>query len=451
MSLDYLYEVFEKNKEKDAICWQGNTYSYEHLFSLVKMQKTWLQKNHVNQGHVVTLETDYSPVAIATFIALVELETIIVPRTNIPEDKIIESRKIAQANFCIVIENNSEKIIPTGVQTTQDLLLKIKSTKKPGLVIFSSGSTGQSKASVHQLEPLMNKFMTPRHSLRVLTFLLFDHIGGFNTMFYTLFNAGCLVIPNSRTPVDVAKSIETFKAEALTTSPTFLNLFLLNGCHENFNLTSLKYINYSSEVMQEQLLQKLKHLFPQVRFSQAYGLSEVGVLKVKSCSSASTFFKMDESVQTRIVDGMLQIKSNTTMLGYLNAENPFTEDGWFKTGDLVDYEGDYLRILGRNSDIINIGGLKVYPTEIENIIQQMDGVEDASVTSEPHPITGQMIKVNVVLKTHETHYEFKKRMNVYCANKLSRYKIPQKVVISSTKLYNDRFKKMRQFGECHGK
>ena len=451
MSLKKLYNIFSKNKDKNALCLKDKIYTYHDLLNAIQEQKKWLQNNFVTQGQVVALEADYSMKSIATFIALIELKAILVPRTNLPQEKLIESREISEANFIIQFdEQDIPKIKYLKDETKNQLLLKLKSDKKPGLVIFSSGSTGKSKAAVHNLELLMEKFLKPRHSLRVLVFLLFDHIGGFNTLFYTLFNGGCLVVPESRSPLDVAKSIEKYKAEALTTSPTFLNLLLLNGCLEEFDLNSLKYINYSSEVMPEYLLEKLKNIFPSVRFSQAYGLSEVGVLNIKSRSSSCTYFKMDETVETRIVNNMLEIKSNTTMLGYLNADSPFTEDGWFKTGDMVEYDGDYIKILGRNSDMINFGGTKVYPAEVENVIQQMEDVEEVSVSGESHPMTGQMIKVNVVLKTNETNPEFKKRMNLYCLDKLPRYKIPQKVLISKTKLYNERFKKMHVFGGSYG-
>jgi acyl-coenzyme A synthetase/AMP-(fatty) acid ligase len=128
MSLNYLYKIFEKNKEKDAICWQENTYSYDYLYKLVKKQKKWMHDNNIHQGDVVTIESDYSPKSIATFIALIDINAIIVPRTNIPSDKIIECRKIAQANKCIIIDSNDNcSIIHTGIQTSQNLLLRFSS------------------------------------------------------------------------------------------------------------------------------------------------------------------------------------------------------------------------------------------------------------------------------------------------------------------------------------
>src|SRR5919106_3948228 len=107
---------------------------------------------------------------------------------------------------------------------------------------------------------------------------------------------------------------------------------------------------------------------------------------------------------------MLQIRARSAMLGYLNAPSPFTPDGWFPTGDAVDVDGEYLRIRGRQSEIINVGGEKVYPAEVESVLQSMDGVAEITVCGEKNPITGQMVTARVRLTTGETLPEFRKRM-----------------------------------------
>ncbi|PFI05379.1 AMP-binding enzyme, partial [Bacillus cereus] len=101
------------------------------------------------------------------------------------------------------------------------------------------------------------------------------------------------------------------------------------------------------------------------------------------------------------------IKSMSTMIGYINAPSPFTKDGWLMTGDMVEVDGDYIKILGRKSLIINIGGEKVFPAEVENVIQLMDRVEEVAVVGEKNAITGQMVKAVVKLSTNESVSEFR--------------------------------------------
>ena len=150
-----------------------------------------------------------------------------------------------------------------------------------------------------------------------------------------------------------------------------------------------------------------------------------------------------EGFETRVVDGMLEIRAHSAMLGYLNAPSPFTEDGWFQTGDCVEVDGDYFRFLGRDSEIINVGGEKVYPAEVESVLQEIPGVEDVMVGGEANALLGQIVVARVQLMGEETAGEFRKRMREHCKTRLAPYKIPQKVLIVNEPLHGERFKKLR--------
>ena len=168
-------------------------------------------------------------------------------------------------------------------------------------------------------------------------------------------------------------------------------------------------------------------------------------MRSKSKSSDSLWVKIGgEDFQTRVVDGLLEIKAKSAMLGYLNAPSPFTEDGWFKTGDEVLVDGEYFRILGRRSEMINVGGQKVFPAEVESVIQEMPDVEDVAVTGEVNPMLGNIVKARVKLSSGESSTDFKKRLRAFCKGKLESFKVPQKVEIIDHMLTGDRFKKMRR-------
>jgi acyl-CoA synthetase (AMP-forming)/AMP-acid ligase II len=146
-----------------------------------------------------------------------------------------------------------------------------------------------------------------------------------------------------------------------------------------------------------------------------------------------------------VVDGLLEIKARSAMLGYLNAPSPFTSDGWFMTGDAVEVDGEYFRILGRKSEIINVGGEKVYPAEVESVIQLMPGVKEVSVVGEANAMTGQIVVARVRLSSSESLSDFRRRMRAHCAPLLARYKIPQKVELVGEDLHTERFKKIRRW------
>ena len=196
--------------------------------------------------------------------------------------------------------------------------------------------------------------------------------------------------------------------------------------------------------MPESTLFRLRARFPDVVLLQTYGLSEVGILRSRSESSDSLWVRIGgNGFDTRVVDGMLEIRSSSTMLGYLNAPSPITADGWFMTGDAVEERDGLFRIFGRKSEQINVGGEKVFPAEIESVLHGMEGVADVFVHGEPHAIVGNMVVATVRLTTDETLAQFRHRMVQHCRAHLAPFKVPQKVVLGRGELHGGRFKKRR--------
>lgn len=446
MNFDYLLNRFSDNSDLPAIIWKNNIYTYNKLSKKINFWRKKIKKYIQYDGMVVELKADFSFQAVAILIVLIEKNCIIVPLTQSIKEKREEFRKIAEIELIIDIDKN-DKIGIQKINNTpiNELILSLRKKANPGLILFSSGSTGKSKAALHDFFSLLKKFETPRHSKRIITFLLFDHIGGINTLFYTLYNSGCVIAINDRSQKSVCEAIQNHKAQILPTSPTFLNLLLLNDEYKKYDLSSLEIITYGTEMMHESTLKKLNIEFPKVKLQQTYGLSEIGIMRSKSKSSDSLYMKIGgDGYDIRVVDGLLEVKAKSAMLGYLNADSPFTEDGWFKTGDAVEVDGDYLKILGRKSEIINVGGEKVYPAEVENILQMMDNVEEVAVNGEPNAITGNIVKAKIKLLSNESISEFRLRMRKFCHDKLENYKIPQKIMLTNNIIHSERFKKMRK-------
>ncbi len=445
MFVDFLLDVFRQNEDREAVVWRDRSVTYGSLLESVEAWARVCTDQGVAAGAVVSLEADFSPNAVALLLALVDRGCIVVPLMRGDGAQKSEFRASAEAEWVIsVSEGDRTRFSQTDTVAHHELLVALRQRGHPGLIFFSSGSTGKPKAIVHDCAGLLEKFKVRRHSRRLITFLLFDHLGGINTLLYSLSNAGCVITVGERSPDAVCRAIERHRAEILPTSPTFLNLLLISEAHERYDLSSLKLVTYGTEAMPESTLKRFAALFPSVALLQTYGLSEVGVLRSQSKSSDSLWVRVGgEGVETRIVDGMLEIKAQSAMLGYLNAASPFTEDGWFKTGDAVEVDGEYIKILGRSSDIINVGGEKVYPAEVESVLHEMDGVEEVVVSGEPNAITGQMVTARLKVTTGETVAEVRKRLRAFCQGRLPRFKIPQKLDLVDGALHGERFKKMR--------
>jgi len=445
MSIDFMLEVFEKNQEKDAIIWKNQIYHYQWLLDRIEYWKDQIQINSILRGTVTIIEAEFSPNAITLFLALVDHACILVPLTSSVEAQKTEFIEIAQGEVSFLIdENDKVQIKKLPYSADNEHYQQLRSTEHPGLILFSSGSTGKSKAAVHDLNGILEKFKLMRHALRSITFLLYDHIGGVNTMLYNLSNAGCIITVQNRTPDEVLKAVERYRAELLPTSPTFINLILLSEAYKRHDLNSLKTVTYGTEPMPESTLKRFHELFPKIKMLQTYGLSEVGILRSKSKSSDSLWVKIGgEGFETRIIEGILQIKAKSAMLGYLNASSPFTEDGWFHTGDVVEVDGEYIKILNRKSEIINVGGEKVYPAEVESVIQEMEEIAEVTVYGEKNPITGNIVCAKVSLSSSSEPEKIVTKLKKFCRKRLESYKIPIKVNVLDEKQHSERFKKIR--------
>jgi acyl-CoA synthetase (AMP-forming)/AMP-acid ligase II len=177
---------------------------------------------------------------------------------------------------------------------------------------------------------------------------------------------------------------------------------------------------------------------------QTYGLSEIGILRSKSKSSDSLWVRLGgEGYETKVVDGTLWVRGRSAMVGYLNAASPFDAEGWLNTGDLVETDGEYFRFLGRQLDVINVGGQKVHPAEVESVLQRMKNVRDVRVRGERNVMIGQIVVADLALVRPEPLRRLQRRLLRFCRGKLAPYKIPAKIAITSQPLVGRRFKKLR--------
>ena len=432
-----------------ALAGPGGTVDHAGLLAAVERWDGRLAEAGVAPGAVVALEAEFGPESVAALVALIGRAAIVVPLSSSVEAARPASHAVAEVEWRIVVDGPSAApavtIEPTGTVATHEHHRTLRARGHAGLVLFSSGSTGVAKAAVHDFTPLLRKFEVRRPARRTLAFLLFDHIGGVNTLLHTLANGGCLVTVADRSPDAVAAAVATHGVEVLPTSPTFLNLLLLSEAHRRHDLSSLRLVTYGTEPMPASLLARLREAFPGVGLQQTYGLSELGILRSKSRADDSLWMRIGgEGFAWRVADGLLEIRAESAMLGYLNAPSPFTDDGWFRTGDAVEVDGEWVHVLGRRSELISVGGEKVYPAEVESVLLSIPGVEDAAIVGEPHPITGAIVTARVKLSSGESLAEFRTRMRGHCRDRLEPFKIPQKVVLVDEPLGGERFKKVRR-------
>ena len=347
---------------------------------------------------VVALVGDFDSSSVGILLKLIDKRCIIAPLTDTTTHQHERFFDIMGAEWIVTEAGVRER---TTASSPHPLISDFRASRdSAGLILFSSGTTGEPKAALHDFGSLLDKFRNySRPALRTLAFLLFDHWGGLNTLFHTLYNAGSIHIPLSRRPTVVLRQVAHEQINLLPTTPSFLRLALIEGAFEDIDLTHFHLITYGTERMDQATLDRLSATLPtHVDIRQTYGMSELGVFPLKNRSRNELWIRIaDPNIAIETRDDVLWIRSPHRMLGYLNAPSPFDEAGWYNTKDLVAVDGDYFRVVGRIDEVINVGGIKVQPAEVEEAALRLPEVCYAKAEGEPDPFLGQHIRFTVQL------------------------------------------------------
>ncbi|MGW4641048.1 long-chain fatty acid--CoA ligase [Sphaerisporangium sp. NPDC004334] len=447
---DAILARFDELGDRTAVVDADAAYGYRDLADETRRLGTFLAEHGVPPHDVVVLNGDFSFRSIAALLALYLNRNVLVPVVNLTDPVLATVTRSCSPRHLMRVgaEVEIEAIAGAPATGAYDSLIAAGAS---GLVLLSSGSTGEPKAILHDLdaivaEKLGTRARTAGRPANILMFLLFDHIGGLNSLLGALRMGGAAIVPRRRTPEEICALIEKHKIRLLPTSPTFLNLILIGGYHREYDLSSLRLITYGTEPMPQELLARVNAAFPGVRLLQTFGTSETGISTTTSESSRSTYFRIDDAnVQHRVVDGELQLKSRTQFLGYLNyPSDALTEDGWFRTGDLVEQNADgYMTVKGRATEVINVGGEKVLPLELESILLGSPLIDDCVVYGRPNAITGQSVCADVRPRGEMTRAELRRHVADFLTGKVDAFKMPTKVNLIDSVTVSERFKKKR--------
>lgn len=436
--LDYLKSLNIENN--DFLIYQGKHYKVKDILDF----ESKIDLSPIHQGDVVALIGDFTPRNIYLLLKLIDLQVILVPLTL--DTKAQHSTYIEEAKINVVIDETG-KINVLSAPKRDPFIDNLRAKGCAGLVLFSSGTTGKPKAILHNFDNFLKRYFTPRKAFVTLSFLMFDHVGGINTILHTIFNKGLIVIPSERTVESIINDIKKYKVELLPTTPTFLRMMLMSGelpQLKESECSSLKLITYGTERMDQTTLDAITMILPNVDFRQTYGMSELGILRIKTEARDSLYMSIGgEGVEVKAVDHKLYIRAKNAMEGYLNAPSPFDEDGWYNTKDLVDVKEigntTYYKIIGRDSDLINVGGLKFMPADVENLVLQFEGIKFCKVKAVKNPITGEYPEL--IYQTNDDNDIDLKELKQYLKVKLPAYMLPRKYIHQNLKI-GHRFKKL---------
>ena len=326
-------------------------------------------------------------------------------------------------------------IIYNQTERNEDLDLFL-TTSQAGIVLETSGTSGNKKVVLHNFDRIVEKYAKLQRKFTTILVFSPEHISGIETMLSIIIPGGTVIIPADQNINVVCNIIEEKKVGLLACTPSFMRLAMVSGNIEK--LKNIQILNLGGERTDENLLYKLKQNLPSTQVYQVFGTTETANIRTHSLQG-SVFFKPGKEGEDYIInEGVLWLKKTPSIECFLQGKIQI-ENGWVCTNDRVEQNSDgYINILGRTENTINIGGEKVDPAEIENIIIKIKGILSVKVYGENDILMGKKLVADICIDQGES---IKKSEIIYfCRNKLSDHKIPVKFHIHNEIALTSRLK-----------
>jgi acyl-coenzyme A synthetase/AMP-(fatty) acid ligase len=294
-------------------------------------------------------------------------------------------------------------------------------------VMPTSGTSGPPKLVAHTLATLTAAFH-PVAGQRWATFYDIRRYGGLQILLRALTGAESLTLTDPGESVD-AFLVRLGEAGAthISGTPSHWRKVLMSG---EARRIAPQRVRLSGEIADGAVLAGLAALYPNAHVEHAYASTEAGVAFVVSDGRAgfpAALVRDDGEVAVRVVDDVLRVRSDRAALGYLGVDAPALKDaeGFVDTGDVVALSGDRYLFVGRRGGIINVGGAKVHPEEVEAALNAHAAVRASRVFARKSPITGALVAAEIVLRDGAAADEATKRdILAACRAALPAHKAP---------------------------
>jgi acyl-coenzyme A synthetase/AMP-(fatty) acid ligase len=266
-------------------------------------------------------------------------------------------------------------------------------------ILPTSGTSGPPKLAVHTLRTLVGA-IGEQPLQQWATFYDIRRYGGLQIFLRALSGQGSLQLSGVDEPIE--SFLDRVGASGVTHisgTPTHWRKALMVGAATRMNPG---YVRLSGEIADDAVLQGLAAAFPNARIEHAYASTEAGVAFAVDDGRAgfpASFLDREGAVQMKLVDGTLRLRSPRRALRLLGADAPVLVDAddFVDTGDAIEMRGDRCLFMGRRGGVINVGGAKVHPEEVEAVLNSLPSVRASRVFSKANPITGALVAADIVL------------------------------------------------------
>lgn len=302
-------------------------------------------------------------------------------------------------------------------------------------ILLTSGTTGPPKLVVHTLASLSDAIVqgtVAKNPVVWSTFYDIRRYGGLQILLRAALNGASLVLPGAQEPTaDFLARAAIRRVTHISGTPSHWRQALMSS---SARLIAPEYIRLSGEIAGQTMLNHLRSTYPDARIAHAFASTEAGVaFEVNDglAGFSASALETTPSVEMKVECGSLRIRSNRTATHYLGEECPALRDpdGFVDTCDLLELRNGRYHFAGRRDGMINVGGLKVHPEEVEAVINLHPKVQMSLVRAKRNPITGSIVVADVVLNGDrrlqlDSLPKLQHEIMQLCREGLSSYKVP---------------------------
>lgn len=432
-----------------ALGYEADAITYAQLGQGVLRATDVLREEGVKPGDRVMVEATRHPEFVCAYFACHFLHAIAVPYA--PDIELSKFQHLVEflSPRAILSTQNMERVLNDSDSRPYTHSFDEPNTAHPADIILTSGTTGNPKGVILTHGNILaaarniNQFIGNTAEDREALALPLSHSFGIGRMRCQVLAGGALIFTRGfQFPKEMFGSMRRWNVTGFSFVPAaWTVLTRLTGDKLMEFADTLRYIEIGSASMPKPEKERLMRLFPRTRICMHYGLTE---------ASRSAFMEFHESkerldsigqptpnVEVRIVDeegreletgriGRIEIRGDHVMKGYWNADlGERLRGGWLRSGDLGcrDQEG-YFYVSGREDDVINVGGRKVYPMEIERALLAHEQIRDVICVGTPNPITGEAVLAFIVAETNCGELPNSEALANFLRGKIEEFKIP---------------------------
>lgn len=470
---DYFFEGHQTD-DKNFVLGTQDPISYKELYGQSLKFASYLSTNFGENNNIILIGQN-STFFIIAYLGILKSGNVCVPLNfAIEKDNFDYIAKLTDCKT-FILANKIQSLLPVEPSFTvinetvlKDILAQ-ESTSFPysnfdasrlGEIIFTSGSTGEPKGVMISHRNIISNtnsiiaylHLTSNDTMGVV--LPFFYCYGLSLLHTHLRVGASIVLLNNFIFLGaIIKGLNDYKCTGFAGVPSHFQILLKKS--QTFKTTefpNLRYVTQAGGKLHKVFIEEFIEAFPQIKFHVMYGqteatarLSHLDPNELKA--HISSIGKAIPGVELKVIDkrgkiaainkaGELIAKGDNIMMGYYKdpqGTSKVLKNGWLYTGDIVKMDiNGFIHLVARKKEILKIGGKRVSPKEIEDVIITIPEVVDCTITSIYDALLGEAIKATVVLKNDIDEAEMTSIILRYCAKKLSAYKIPQQIVFQKT-------------------